>query len=38
VFEGNNTVVHINTEGGNAPEMEIELVGQINLVASDFLL
>jgi Ca2+-binding RTX toxin-like protein len=38
VFEGGNTVVHVNTEGGNAPEMEIELLGQINLTAGDFLL
>jgi hypothetical protein len=36
VFEGGNTVAHVNTEGGNAPEMEIELLGQINLTAGDF--
>src|SRR3712207_7731188 len=35
VFEGNNTVVRFNTEGSNAPEMEIQLLGNIDLVASD---
>jgi Ca2+-binding RTX toxin-like protein len=38
VFENNTTVVRINTEGSNAPEMEIQLQGTIDLVASDFLL
>jgi Ca2+-binding RTX toxin-like protein len=39
-FEGNTTVVEINTVGGfeSAPEMEIQLQGNIDLVASDFLL
>jgi Ca2+-binding RTX toxin-like protein len=38
VFEGNNTVVRVNTAGDGAPEMEIQLTGQINLVAGDFFL
>jgi Ca2+-binding RTX toxin-like protein len=38
VFENNTTVVRINTDGGNTPEMEIQLLGQIDLVASDFIL
>ena len=39
-FEGNTTVVQINTAGGlnSPPEMEIQLQGQIDLVASDFIL
>jgi Ca2+-binding RTX toxin-like protein len=39
-FENNTTVVRINTEGGfaSAPEMEIQLSGQINLVAGDFII
>ena len=37
-FEGGNTVVRVNTAGDLAPEMEIQLLGQIDLVASDFLL
>jgi Ca2+-binding RTX toxin-like protein len=39
-FEGNNTVVEINTAGGfeSPPEMEIELRGHVDLVASDFIL
>jgi serralysin len=38
VFENNTTVVQINTAGGDVPEMEIQLQGNIDLVASDFLL
>jgi Ca2+-binding RTX toxin-like protein len=39
VFENNTTVVRVNTVGGSgAPEMEIQLLGQIDLVASDFIL
>jgi len=39
-FEGNTTVVEMNTVGGfdSPPEMEIQLQGNIDLVASDFLL
>jgi peptidase M10/serralysin-like protein len=39
-FEGNTTVVEINTVGGfeSPPEMEIQLQGNIDLVASDFIL
>jgi Ca2+-binding RTX toxin-like protein len=38
-FEGNTTVVLINTEGGfnSPPEMEIQLQGHIDLAASDFI-
>jgi Ca2+-binding RTX toxin-like protein len=38
VFEGGNTVVRINTAGDLAPEMEIQLLGNIDLVAGDFIL
>jgi Ca2+-binding RTX toxin-like protein len=38
VFENNTTVVQINTVGNDTPEMEIQLQGQIDLVASDFIL
>ena len=38
VFENNTTVVQINMVGNDTPEMEIQLQGQIDLVASDFLL
>jgi Ca2+-binding RTX toxin-like protein len=38
VFENNTTVVQINTVGNDTPEMEIQLQGQIDLVASDFFL
>jgi Ca2+-binding RTX toxin-like protein len=37
-FEGGNTVVRVNTTGDLAPEMEIQLLGNIDLVASDFVL
>ena len=39
-FEGNATVVRINAEGGfdSLPEMEIQLQGNIDPVASDFFL
>jgi serralysin len=39
-FEGGTTVVEMNTVGGfdSAPEMQIQLQGNIDLVASDFLL
>jgi Ca2+-binding RTX toxin-like protein len=39
-FENNTTVVEINTVGGfeSAPEMQIQLQGNIDLVASDFIL
>jgi Ca2+-binding RTX toxin-like protein len=37
-FEGNNTVVQINTVGGGTPEMEIQLQGHVDLLASDFIL
>ena len=39
-FEGNTTVVHLETAGAgfNTPEMEIQLLGNIDLVASDFIL
>jgi serralysin len=37
-FEGNNTVVQINTAGGDTPEMEIQLQGHVDLLASDFIL
>jgi serralysin len=39
-FENNTTVVEMNTVGGfdSAPEMQIQLLGQIDLAASDFLL
>jgi Ca2+-binding RTX toxin-like protein len=38
VFEGDNTVVRVNTAGDNAPDMEIQLSGHVNLAAVDFLL
>ena len=38
VFEAGDTVVRVNTAGGGAPEMDIRLLGQVDLVASDFLL
>ena len=38
VFENNTTVVQINTAGNDTPEMEIQLQGNIDLVASDFIL
>jgi Ca2+-binding RTX toxin-like protein len=39
-FEGNTTVVRMNTVGGfdSPPEMEIQLLGNIDLVAGDFFL
>ena len=39
-FEGGTTVVEMNTVGGfdSAPEMQIQLQGNIDLVASDFIL
>jgi Ca2+-binding RTX toxin-like protein len=39
-FEGRTTVVEMNTVGGfdSAPEMQIQLQGNIDLVASDFFL
>jgi hypothetical protein len=40
VFEGNNTIIQINADGGfdAPPDMEIQLTGHIALVASDFIL
>jgi hypothetical protein len=38
IFESGDTIVKVNTGGTLAPEMEIQLDGQINLVASDFVL
>jgi Ca2+-binding RTX toxin-like protein len=35
-FEGDHTVVAVNTVGSSGAEMQIELAGHINLVASDF--
>jgi hypothetical protein len=39
-FEGNTTVVQLNMSGGfdSPPEMEVQLQGNIDLVASDFIL
>ena len=39
-FEGNTTVVRLETAGAsfNTPEMEIQLQGNIDLVAGDFFL
>ena len=37
-FAGGNTVVRVNTGGDLAPEMEIQLQGNIDLVAADFVL
>ena len=37
-FEGNHTVVEINTTGHSGAETQIQLDGHINLMASDFFL
>jgi hypothetical protein len=38
VFEGDHTVVALNTTGTSGAESQIELAGHVNLSAADFLL
>ena len=37
-FEGNHTVVEVNTAGHSGAEMQIQLDGHVNLTAGDFFL
>ena len=37
-FEGNNTVVALNTTGTSGAELQIQIAGHIDLTASDFIL